>query len=102
MEIVMAIAPLVMVGGIVVFVIRRLSHNYNQGHLEEKKLKSAQNVLSSIIPLGMLFGCAIGVILGIFFPTSLLATVSLGTGIGYLFGYFAYKIFSKMESSTHK
>jgi hypothetical protein len=95
MGFVMAIAPVVIVGGIVVFVIERLKHKYNQGNLGKKKSKGAQDLLDSLIPMGMLFGCAIGVIWGMFFQISLLSTVSLGAGIGYLFGYFAYEIYSK-------
>ncbi|MBS4189778.1 hypothetical protein KHA94_06090 [Bacillus sp. FJAT-49705] len=102
MGFVMAIAPVVIVGGIVVFVIERLKHKYNQGNLGKKKSKGAQDLLDSLIPIGMLFGCAIGVILGMFFPLPLLSTVSLGTGIGYLFGYFAYEIYSKKETIIHK
>ncbi len=96
---VMAIAPLVIVGGIVVFVIERLKRKYNQGTLGKKKSKGAQGLLDSLIPLGMLFGCALGVILGMFSPIPLLTTISLGAGIGYLFGYFAYEFYSKKESS---
>ncbi|MFS0644039.1 hypothetical protein [Siminovitchia sp. 179-K 8D1 HS] len=91
----MAIAPVVIVGGIVVFVIQRLQHKYNQGSLGKKKTKGAQNLLDSLIPMGMLFGCAVGVILGMLFPISLAFTVSLGAGIGYLFGYLAYEVYSK-------
>ena len=83
--------------GIVVFVIKRLEHKHNQGTLVKKKTKGAQNLLDSLIPLGMLFGCAVGVILSMFFPISLLSTLSLGAGIGLLFGYFAYEIYSKKE-----
>jgi hypothetical protein len=43
----------------------------------------------------MLLGCLIGIIIGIFSPDSLLLSVSLGAGIGYLFGSFAYEIYSK-------
>jgi len=95
MGLVMAIAPVVIVGGIVVYVIERLKHKYNQGNLGKKKSKGAQDLLDSLIPMGMLFGCAIGVIFGMFFPISLVFTVSLGAGIGYLFGFFAYEIYSK-------
>lgn len=95
MGIVMAIAPVVLVGVIAVFVIGRLKHKYNQGNLGKKKSKGAQDLLDSLIPMGMLLGCAIGVILGTVFPLSLLYTISLGAGIGYLFGYFAYEIYSK-------
>ncbi|MDQ0176394.1 hypothetical protein [Bacillus chungangensis] len=95
MGLVMAIAPVVIVGGIVVYVIERLKHKYNQGDLGKKKSKGAQNLLDSLIPMGMLFGCAIGVIYGMFSLTSLVFTVSLGAGIGFLFGFFAYEIYSK-------
>ncbi len=47
----------------------------------------------------MIFGSAIGVIFSIFSSISLLSTVSLGTGIGLLFGYFAYEIYSKKGES---
>ncbi len=43
----------------------------------------------------MLLGCLIVIIVGIFSPDSLLLSVSLGSGIGYLFGFFAYEIYSK-------
>lgn len=95
MGFVMAIAPVVIVGGIAVFVIGRLKHKYNQGNLGKKKSKGAQNILDSLIPMGMLFGCAVGIILGMFFPISLLYSISLGTGIGYLLGYLVYEIYSK-------
>ncbi|MFJ8064649.1 hypothetical protein ACIQYS_08465 [Psychrobacillus sp. NPDC096426] len=95
MEFIMAIAPVVLVGGIVLFVIKRLKHKYNQGNQSKKKSKGVQDLLDSLIPMGMLFGCVIGVIWGMLFQIPLLATVSLGAGIGYLFGYFAYEIYSK-------
>jgi len=95
MGLVMAIVPVVIVGGIVVYVIERLKHKYNQGNLGKKKSKGAQNLLDSLIPMGMLFGCAIGIIFGMFFSISLVLTVSLGAGIGYLFGFFAYEIYSR-------
>lgn len=87
-----AIAPVVIVGGIVVFVIKRLEHKYKNGKLGKKK---AQLLLDSLIPMGMLVGCMIGLIFGMFFPDSSLLSISLGSGIGYLFGYFAYEIYSK-------
>ena len=90
-----AIAPVVIVGGIVVFVIKRLQHKYNEGKLGKKKSKEAQILLDSLIPMGMLVGCIIGLIFDMFFPGSLLSTLGLGAGIGYLFGFFAYEIYSK-------
>lgn len=99
MEIARIVLPLVIVGGIAVFVIKRLKHKQKQGKLGKKKTKGAQVLLDSLIPLGMIFGCAFSVIISIFFQISLLPTVSLGAGIGYLFGYFAYEIYSKKGSS---
>ncbi|ANC06520.1 MULTISPECIES: hypothetical protein [Bacillus] len=90
-----AITPVVIAGGIVVYVIRSLKHKYNNGNLGKKKSKNAQVLLDSLIPIGMLLGCLIGIIVGIFSPDSLLLSVSLGSGIGYLFGFFAYEIYSK-------
>lgn len=99
MEIVRIVLPLVIVGGIVVFVIKRLEHKYNQGTPGKKKLKGAQNILDSLIPMGMLFGCAVSVIFSMFFPIPILSAVSIGAGIGLLFGYFAYEIYSKKRQS---
>ncbi|HFK1486638.1 MULTISPECIES: hypothetical protein [Bacillus] len=90
-----AIAPVLIVGGIVVYVIGRLKHKYDNGTLGKKKSKEAQLLLDSLIPIGMLVGCMIGLIFGIFFPNFALLLVSLGAGIGYLFGYFAYEFYSK-------
>ncbi|HFK1764354.1 hypothetical protein AT258_20250 [Bacillus wiedmannii] len=90
-----AITPVVIVGGIVVFVMKRMERKYNEGTLGKKKSKEAQNLLDSLIPIGMLVGCIISLIFGMFFPDFSLLSVSLGSGIGYLFGYFAYEIYSK-------
>ena len=95
MWLISAIAPVVIVGGIVVFVIERLKHKYKNGNLGKKKSKGAQYLLDSLIPMGMLLGCLIGIIVDIFFPGYSLFTVGLGAGIGYLFGFFAYEIYSK-------
>lgn len=95
MWLITAIAPVVIVGGIVVFVIKRMEHKYNQGKLGKKKSKGAQQLLDSLIPMGMLLGCLIGIIVDIFFPNYSLLTIGLGAGIGYLCGYFAYEIYSK-------
>ncbi|MBJ9982696.1 hypothetical protein IBT50_18810 [Bacillus sp. S70] len=95
MWLITAIAPVVIVGGIVVFVIKRLEHKYKHGKLGKKKSKEAQLLLDSLIPIGMLFGCIIGLIFGIFSPDFSLLSISLGSGIGYLFGFFAYEFYSK-------
>lgn len=49
--------------------------------------------------MGLLFGTAIGVIFGMFSSFSLPTTISLGAGIGFLLGYFAYEFYSKEESN---
>ncbi|MDF2018091.1 MULTISPECIES: hypothetical protein [unclassified Bacillus (in: firmicutes)] len=90
-----AIAPVLIAGGIVVYVIGRLKHKYNNGTLGKKKSKEAQNLLDSFIPIGVLIGCMIGLIFGMFFPDFSLLSVILGAGIGYLFGFFAYEFYSK-------
>lgn len=94
-----AIWPVILVGGIVVFVIKRLEHKYKHGKLGKKKSKNAQILLDSFIPMGMLVGCIIGLIFGIFFPDYSLLAVSLGAGIGYLFGFFAYEFYSKTRNN---
>ncbi|EMN7728982.1 MULTISPECIES: hypothetical protein [Bacillus] len=90
-----AIAPVLIVGGIVVFVIKRMERKYKEGKLGKKKSQKAQLLLDSLIPIGMLFGCIIGLIFGMFSPDFSLLSISLGSGIGYLFGFFAYEIYSK-------
>ncbi|MFF1290605.1 hypothetical protein ACFVXR_23970 [Bacillus thuringiensis] len=87
--------PVILVGGIVVFVIKRLEHKYKHGKLGKKKSKEAQLLLDSLIPIGMLLGCIIGLIFGMFSPDFSLLSISLGSGIGYLFGFFAYEFYSK-------
>lgn len=90
-----AIAPVLIVGGIVVFVIKRMERKYKEGKLGKKKSQKAQLLLDSFIPIGMLFGCIIGLVFGMFSPDFSLLSISLGSGIGYLFGFFAYEIYSK-------
>ncbi|PGU01315.1 MULTISPECIES: hypothetical protein [Bacillus] len=94
-----AIAPVLIAGGIVVYVIGRLKHKYNNGTLGKKKSKNAQVLLDSLIPMGMLLGCLIGIMIDIFFPNYSLFTIGLGAGIGYLFGFFAYEFYSKTGNS---
>jgi hypothetical protein len=62
-----------------------------------KKSKDAKD-LKDLIPLGMLFGSALGHFFGMFFkPNYVVFTISLGAGIGYLFGVIAYGIYSKKK-----
>ena len=89
------VLPVLIVGGIVVYVILSLKQLANEGKLVKKKSKGAQIWVDSLIPLGMVFGSVIGVVLGLFSPFSLSFTLSLGAGIGYLLGFFVYKSYSE-------
>lgn len=99
MDIVRAIWPLLIVGGIAVFVIVRMNHKYKKGTLGKKKTKGAQMLLDSLIPFGMMIGLAVAVLLSLFSPISLLSAMIWGPGLGFLVGYFAYEIYSKIEES---
>jgi len=55
-----------------------------------------KDLINSLIPLGMIFGGAIGVILGMFFePTPQVFPITLGAGIGLLLGSIAYGFYSR-------
>lgn len=99
MDILKVIAPVMIAGIIVLFVIIMLKQKYKEGNLGKKRTKSAQVLLDSLIPFGMLIGCTVGVLVGMFFPVSQLISVSLGASIGYLFGYFAYSFSSERSNS---
>lgn len=99
LEIARILLPVVIVGGIAVFVVLRMKYKYNKGTLGKKKSKSAQYLLDSLIPFGMMIGCIVAVLLSIFFPITLLSTIAWGAGVGLLFGYFAYEIYNKKEES---
>lgn len=99
-EIIRIILPMIVVGGIAIFVIMRLKSKFNRGTLGKKKSKDAQSLLDSLIPLGMLLGSALGLVFSNLFPVSLLTTISLGAGIGMLVGYIAYEIYSKQKESS--
>lgn len=91
------VLPVAIVGGIGVFVILRMKHKFETGTLGKKQTTSAQIILDSLIPFGMLIGLAVAVLLGIFTSFSLLSAITWGPGIGLLFGYFAYEFYSKKE-----
>ncbi|MFE7065167.1 hypothetical protein ACFVAD_23985 [Sutcliffiella sp. NPDC057660] len=99
LEIANIVLPFAIVGGIGIFVILRMKHKYKKGTLGKKETKSAQNLLDSLIPFGMMIGFAVALLLSIFSPISLLSAMTWGPGIGFLFGYFAYEIYSKKEES---
>lgn len=99
LDIVRVVWPVALIGGIAVFVILRMNHKYQTGTLGKKKVKSAQNLLDSLIPLGLMTGSAVGILLSLFTPITFLSATTLGLGIGMLFGYVAYEGYSKKEES---
>lgn len=98
LEIMWILLPIVIVGAIGLFVVTRLKHKYSKGELGKKKTKSAQNWLDSLIPIGIIVGCNIGILFGIYSSFSVLTTGSLGAGLGMLCGYFGYEIYSNKET----
>lgn len=99
LEIILILLPIVIAGAISLFVIERLKAKQKQGTLGKKETAQAQTLLDSMIPIGMVFGSALGVLFGMIFPVSLPTAIALGAAIGLLFGYFAYEIYSKEEES---
>lgn len=99
LDIIRIVLPIVIVGAIAVFVVKRLEAKHKRGALGKKESKEAQTLLDSLIPLGVLFGCIIGLLFGMFFSISLPTGISLGAAIGLLIGYFAYEFYSKEEEN---
>lgn len=96
-EILGIVLPIIIAGLIVVFVIKRLDRKMKQGTLPKKKSKSAQTLLDSLIPLGMLVGCILGLLISMMSPISLGLAFSLGSSFGLLGGYFAYESYGNQE-----
>ncbi|WP_298825447.1 hypothetical protein [uncultured Planococcus sp.] len=100
MDIILIVLPIAIVGAIAIFVITRLKAKQERGTLGKKETTEAQTLLDSLIPLGMIFGSALGVVVGIIFSISLGNAIVLGSGIGMLIGYLAYEFYSKEESHS--
>ncbi|MGB6179467.1 hypothetical protein [Carnobacterium sp.] len=97
MEVIRIVLPLIIVGGIALFVVTRLKNKSKQGTLGKKKTKNAQILLDSLIPLGLLAGCLIGLVFNLFFPFQLSFILTFGAAFGLLAGYFAYEYYSDKE-----
>lgn len=97
MEIMRILLPLVIVGGIAVFVVTRLKNKSKKGTLGKKKTKNAQILLDSLIPLGLLAGCLIGLVFSLLFPFQLSFVLTFGAAFGLLAGYFAYEFYSNKQ-----
>lgn len=99
MDIARVVFPLVIVSGFAVFVILRMKHKYEKGTQGKKNTRGARNLLDNLIPFGMMIGFAVAVLSSMFLPIPLLSAMTWGPGIGFLFGYLAYEIYSKKEGS---
>ncbi|WP_369824346.1 hypothetical protein [Sporosarcina sp. P3] len=97
MEVLGIVLPIIIAGLIVVFVIKRLDQKTKQGALPKKKSTSAQTLLDSLIPLGMLMGCILGLFISMISSISLGFAFSLGASFGLLGGYFAYERYGNKE-----
>ncbi|WP_052131649.1 hypothetical protein [Planococcus sp. CAU13] len=98
-EILVTLLPLIFVSAIVIFVIYRLKAKQRKGTLVEKKSENAQILMNSLIPLGLIFGAMLGTAASWILPFTLLTSVTMGSAIGYLFGYFAYEAYSRKEEN---
>ncbi len=96
-EIFRIVLPIILVGAISLFVILRLKGKQKRGTLGKKETTAAQSLLDSLIPLGMVFGTALGLVLSMFFPFTLGTGITFGAGFGLLGGYFAYEHSSRQE-----
>ena len=94
-EIVKILLPLIIVAGIAIFVVFRMVDKSKKGTLDKKQSKEAQNILDSLIPLGMLAGFTLALFLSMITEISMLTAAALGPGIGLLLGYVAYEIYSR-------
>ena len=95
-----ALAPIVIVGGIVVFVMKRMERQYKEETLGKKKLKEAQNLLDIFIPIGMLVGCVIGLIFGMFSPDFSLLSISLGWNRLFIW-FLPINFIARQETTSH-
>lgn len=62
-----------------------------------KDFESLKKFKDVLIPFGMMFGCLVGIILGVIFPDYSLTSISLGAAIGLMFGAVLYS-FDRDES----
>lgn len=98
-DIILIVLPILIVGAIALFVILSLKFKQKRGTLGKKNTTEAQTWLDSMIPLGMVFGSAGGMLFSLFLPISMATAIALGSGIGLLGGYFAYDYYSKKEEN---
>ena len=92
MEMLEIVWPLVLTAAIVIFVILRLKSKF--------KGKTSDDITREEIVGGyfMPIGLVLGTVYSLF--SSIPLITSLGPSIGFLFGYFAYEVYSRKGEST--
>ena len=53
------------------------------------------------MPFGIMLGLSISTIYSMFSSVPLLAAVSIGPSVGFLFGYVAYEVYSRKGEGAH-
>ena len=89
MEMLEIVWPLLLTGVISLFIILRLKRKF-KGRTSNDVTRE-EIVGAYFMPFGMIIGLI---------SDSLLTNVSMGPGIGFLFGYFAYEVYSRKGEST--
>ena len=98
MEMLEIVWPIVLTGAIGIFVILRLKRKFKGKTSDD--ITREQIVGAYFMPFGMILGLIVNTIYSMFSSDSLLTNVSMGPGIGFLFGYFAYEVYSRKGEST--
>src|SRR5690625_7437925 len=100
LEIVRIVSPLLIAGGISIFVVYRMKHKYKNGHLGKKKTQRAQHLLDSLIPIGMLNGFVVSVLICLFFYFYFPYSIGIGVIIILFISYFVYTLYIYIRHST--
>ena len=92
MEMLEIVWPLVLTAAIVIFVILRLKSKF-KGRTSDD-ITREEIVGGYFMPIGLLLGTVYSLF------SSIPLITSLGPSIGFLFGYFAYEVYSRKGEST--
>ena len=98
MEMLKIVWPILLAGVISLFIILRLKSKFKGKTSDE--ITKEQIVGAYFMPFGMILGGIVSTIYSMFSSDSLLTNLSMGPGIGFLFGYFAYEVYSRKGEST--
>ena len=99
MEMLKIVWPLLLAGVISLFIILRLKSKF-KGRTSNDVTRE-EIVGGYFMPFGIMLGLSISTIYSIFSSVPLLAAVSIGPSIGFLFGYVAYEVYSRKGEGTH-